>query len=59
MPKLVPFPFPFLSLVAILAVLTVFVFLDRNPGHDVIAALATIAIGGFVIVRWIWRARYH
>jgi hypothetical protein len=59
MPDIVPLPFPFLSLVAILAVLTAFVFLDRNPGDDVIAAIATIVICGFLIVRWFWRARYH
>ena len=59
MPKLVPFPFPFLSLVAILAVLTVFAFIDRNPRDDVIAAVATIAICGFLIARWFWRSRYH
>jgi hypothetical protein len=51
--KIVPFPFPFLSIVAILAGLTAFVFIDRNPRDD------AIAICGFLVGRWFWRSRYH
>ena len=57
--KIVPFAFPFLSIVAILAALTAFVFIDRNPRDDVIAAVAAIAICGFLAGRWFWRSGYH
>jgi hypothetical protein len=56
--KIVPFPFPFLSIVAILAGLTAFVFIDRNLRDDANAAVAAIAICGFLVGRWFWRSRY-
>jgi hypothetical protein len=47
-----------LPTVVLLVGIAVIYLFDRITQQDGIAAIATIALCGAVIVRWIWRARH-
>jgi Flp pilus assembly protein TadB len=51
-------PFPYLSLLGILAAFVVISAIDRFTHSDVLAAIATIVILGAYIAWWFWRRRY-
>jgi uncharacterized membrane protein len=51
-------PFPFPTLLGILAVIVVISAIDRLTHSDVLSVIATIVILGAYIAWWFWRRRY-